>query len=96
MLTCWSLTLLKLAQLNRGVRLGKSPIDTICLVEAQVLWDDPNRLEIPAKTQDEARSVVIGQIQKKHWSAFITYRGDKVRIISVRRSRRKEIIWYES
>ncbi len=68
----------------------------IDFVEAQVLWDDPDRLEIPAKTQDEARSVVIGQIQKNHWSAFITYRGARVRIISVRRSRRKEIVWYES
>ena len=68
----------------------------IDFVEAQVLWDDPDRLEIPAKTQDEARSVVIGQIQEKHWSAFITYRGERVRIISVRRSRREEIVWYES
>ncbi len=68
----------------------------IDFVEAQVLWDDPDRLEIPAKTQDEARSVVIGRIQEKNWSAFITYRGDRVRIISVRRSRRKEIVWYES
>ncbi len=68
----------------------------IDFVEAQVLWDDPDRLEIPAKTQDEARSVVIGQIQENHWSAFITYRQERVRIISVRRSRRKEIVWYES
>ncbi len=68
----------------------------IDFVEAQILWNDPDRLEIPAKTQDEARSVVIGQIQKNHWSAFITYRGERVRIISVRRSRRKEIVWYES
>ena len=68
----------------------------IDFVEAQVLWDDPDRLEIPAKTQDEARSVVLGQIQENHWSAFITYRQERVRIISVRRSRRKEIVWYES
>jgi len=68
----------------------------IDFVEAQVLWDDPDRLEIPAKTEDEARSIVIGRIQEKNWSAFITYRGDRVRIISVRRSRRKEIVWYES
>jgi len=68
----------------------------IDFVEAQVLWNDPNRLEIPAKTQDESRSIVIGQIRKKHWSAFITYRAEMVRIISVRRSRRKELIWYES
>ncbi len=68
----------------------------IDFVEAQVLWDDPDRLEILAKTQDEARSVVIGQIQKNHWSAFMTYRGERVRIISVRRSRREEIVWYAS
>ncbi len=68
----------------------------IDFVEAQVLWNDPDRLEIPAKTQDEARSVVIGQIQEKHWSAFITYRRERVRIISVRRSRKEEIVWYES
>ena len=68
----------------------------IDFVEAQILWNDPDRLEIPAKTQDEARSVVIGQIQGKHWSAFITYRRERVRIISVRRSRREEIVWYES
>ncbi len=68
----------------------------IDFVEAQVLRDDPDRLELPAKTQDEARSVVIGRIQENHWSAFITYRGERVRIISVRRSRRKEIVWYES
>jgi len=40
----------------------------IDFAEAQVLWDDPDRLEIPAKTQDEARSIVIGQIRKKHGS----------------------------
>ncbi len=68
----------------------------IDFVEAQALWDDSDRLEIPAKTQDEARSIVIGLIQEKHWSAFITYRGERVRIISVRRSRREEIVWYES
>ena len=68
----------------------------IDFVEAQALWDGPNRLEIPTKTQDEPRSVILGEIRKKYWSVFITYRGEKIRIISVRRSRRKEIIWYES
>ena len=29
--------------------------------KAQALWDDPNRLEIPAKTEDEPRWVVIGK-----------------------------------
>ena len=65
--------------------------------EATLLWDDRDLLEIPAKTvQDENRYLVIGKIEKKHWSAVITYRGDSVRIISVRRSREEEVQWYES
>ena len=65
--------------------------------EAMLLWNDRDLLEIPAKTvQDENRYLVIGKIEKKHWSAVITYRGDSVRIISVRRSREEEVQWYES
>ncbi|MEW6030740.1 MAG: BrnT family toxin [Chloroflexota bacterium] len=64
--------------------------------EAQALWLDENRLEIPAKTIDEARHLVIGKIKGKFWSAVITYRGDNIRIISVRRSRDEEIELYES
>jgi uncharacterized DUF497 family protein len=37
-----------------------------------------------------------GKIREKHWSAVITYRGDKIRIISVRRSRIEEVQQYES
>lgn len=63
---------------------------------AQSLWCDPDLLEIPAKTTDEARFIVIGKISKKHWSAIITYRGKNIRIISVRRSRIEEVKLYES
>jgi uncharacterized protein len=59
----------------------------IDFVEAQALWDDPMLLEIPAKTDDEPRYLAIGRIDGKHWSAVITYRGDNVRLISVRRAR---------
>jgi len=65
-------------------------------VEAQTLWDDPDRIEVPARTIDEPRSVVIGKIADKHWSAIITYRGEKIRLISVRRSRKEEVEIYES
>ena len=65
-------------------------------VEAQRLWDDPDALEIPAKTRDEPRFLVIGKIDDQHWSGVFTYRGDKLRIISVRRSRAEEVAWYES
>jgi len=64
--------------------------------EAQTLWADEDRLEIPAKTLDEPRSLVIGKIGGKCWSAVITYRGENVRIISVRRSRDEEVELYES
>jgi hypothetical protein len=64
--------------------------------ETQAMWDDPDYLEIPAKTLDEPRWLVIGKIEDKCWSAVITYRGEQVRIISVRRSRDEEIELYES
>jgi len=67
----------------------------IDFVEAQLLWDDPERMEIPAKTEDEPRCVVIGKIAEKHWSVIVTYRENKTRIISVRRSRKEEIEFYE-
>lgn len=68
----------------------------ISFTEAQALWEDADLLEIPARTEDEPRSMVIGRIGDKHWSAVITYRGERVRIISVRRSRKEERELYES
>ena len=68
----------------------------INFIEAQALWDDPGLLEIPAKTTDEPRYLVIGIISQKHWSGIITYRKDTIRIISVRRSRPEEVQLYES
>ncbi len=63
--------------------------------ESQLLWDDPDLLEIPARTEDETRFMVIGRIDSSHWSGIITYRGEAVRIISVRRSRNEEVVLYE-
>ena len=68
----------------------------IDFVLAQSLWNDPMLLEVPAKTDDEPRFLVIGQIDGKHWSAVITYRGSNVRLISVRRARTEEVALYES
>jgi hypothetical protein len=64
--------------------------------EAQALWDDSDLVEIPAKTSDEPRFLVIGRISGEHWSAVITYRREKIRIISVRKARKEEIDIYES
>ena len=63
--------------------------------EAQALWEDPDFIEIPIKTSDEPRNLVIGMISGKHWTGVITYRGEKLRIISIRRSRKEEVEIYE-
>ena len=64
--------------------------------DAQALWDDPWLLEAPARTADEPRFIVIGRIGGQHWSAVCTRRGERIRIISVRRARIEEIERYES
>jgi len=64
--------------------------------EIQDLWKDPGRLEIPAKNMDEPRYLIIGVIEKKHWSVVVTYRDDRIRLISARRSRVEEVDIYES
>lgn len=68
----------------------------IDFVEALALWNDPYLVEIPARTTDEERFLVIGRIQEKHWSAVCTLRDGNIRIISVRRSRTEEVEIYES
>ncbi len=64
--------------------------------QAQALWNDSRVVEIQAKTEDETRVLVIGRIKGKHWSAIVTPRGSRIRIISVRRSRVEEVLIYES
>lgn len=68
----------------------------IDFVEAQALWKDPELLEIPLDAEDEPRLMMVGQIGEKHWSEIITYRRERARIISVRRSRTEEKELYES
>ena len=68
----------------------------IDFVEAQGLWNDPMLLEIPARTDDEPRYLLIGLIDGKHWSTVITYRGETIRLISVRRACTEEVVLYES
>jgi uncharacterized DUF497 family protein len=64
--------------------------------QAQRLWQDPLRVQLDAKSITEPRFLVIGNIGNKLWTAIVTYRGEKVRIISVRRSENSEIKVYES
>lgn len=64
--------------------------------KAQQLWEDSDLIEISAKNIDEPRTMFLGKIGSKHWSAICTFRRDTLRIISVRRSRKNEIELYES
>lgn len=63
---------------------------------AQELWKDPDLLELKARSENEPRFLVIGCIAEKHWSAVVTYRNERIRLISVRRSRKREVDLYES
>ncbi len=67
----------------------------IDFVEAQALWADEALAEAPARSDVEARFLVVGLIGDTHWSAFITYRGQDIRLISVRRARPEEVAIYE-
>ncbi len=73
--------------------LSKHGID---FIEAQLLWDDPNAVVIPARTTDEPRYLLIAELNHKVWSAIFTVRESRVRIISVRRSRENEEKIYQS
>jgi uncharacterized DUF497 family protein len=78
---------LRVRPAKSAANLKKHGID---FVGAQVLWSDPDRLEIPARSLDEPRAQVIGRIGEVVWSAFITMRNNRIRIISVRRARDEE------
>jgi uncharacterized DUF497 family protein len=67
----------------------------IDFVEGQALWEDPDRLQLPARTQGEPRLMLIGRLGVKHWSAIFMIRDDRTRIISIRGSRTKEVEQYE-
>ncbi len=67
----------------------------IDFVEAQMLWGYPCAIESKARSTTEHRFRIVGKILEMHYSAFITYRGGSVRIVSVRRSRKQEVSEYE-
>ncbi len=64
--------------------------------EAQALWDDPDCIGFPAKSDDEERYALLAMLKGKLWVVFYTHREDKIRIISTRRARNNERELYES
>lgn len=61
----------------------------INFVDAQQLWIVPN-VTLEAKYIDERRYILIGELSSGCWTAIFTKRSQKIRIISVRRSRKDE------
>jgi hypothetical protein len=82
-------------ELDAGKSAANNAKHGIDFIDAQALWLDDMRIEIPARTADEPRFLVVGVIGDRHWSAVITYRSGRIRLISVRRSRPEEIAIYE-
>ena len=70
----------------------KHGIDFTC---SQTLWEDSGLITLVSRFPDECRYLAIGRIEGKHWTAVFTERGERVRLISVRRSRQNERKLYE-
>lgn len=67
----------------------------IDFVEAQALWLDDRLVQAPIVSEGEPRFLMIGRIEGKHWTAVCTFRAEVVRIISVRRARKTEVMFYD-
>ena len=72
-----------------AANLAKHGID---FVTAQALWDDPDGVSGPTPGPGERRWMLVAVLKGKLWSAVHTFRDERVRLISVRRSRPKEAI----
>ena len=64
--------------------------------EAKAIWNDEHSCEFITRSDDENRFLVIGRIEGVLWTAVVTYRDERTRIISVRRSRLREIEEYDN
>ena len=64
--------------------------------EAKLLWSDDKMVEILTSFEDEERFINIGRINAKFYTVVTAIRKEKIRIISARRARKKEIEIYES
>ena len=58
--------------------------------EAQALWNDGDAVTQSVTASAEPRFLVTGKIGERLWTAVVVYRGERIRIISVRRARKHE------
>ena len=63
--------------------------------EAQELWSDPFATAAALEHRGERRWVLIARLADGVWAAIYTMRGERVRIISVRRATAREVAVYD-
>lgn len=68
----------------------------IDFMQAQLLWQDPDSIGFPARSDDEDRFALLAKLKTQIWVAFYAISEDRVRLISVRRARTGERKIYES
>jgi len=61
----------------------------LSLEQARALWEVPAVI-VKARTVGEERFMIIGRLGNKLYSCIYTMRGETARLISARRSHRKE------
>ena len=84
-------------EFDREKSLANKKKHGIDFYQAQGLWDDEFRVEVPARNiKGESRSLVIALFNNYIWTAVVTYRNHTIRIISVRKSRDYEKEIYHS
>lgn len=67
----------------------------IDFVEGQALWEDSGLVLLPSRYPEERRYLAIGRIGDLLWTVVFTERNERVRLISIRRSRHDERSLYE-
>ena len=69
-------------------------VSGIDFAEATQLWLGKYK-EFTAKNEYENRYAIIGKLEAKFYTCIFCIRNDRIRIISCRRSRKKEVMLYE-
>ena len=63
---------------------------------SRLLWQDPFSTTAPCRDWPEDRVMTVARLGGTMWTAIHTYREGRIRLISVRRSRKGEIASYET
>jgi uncharacterized protein len=65
--------------------------------QAEALWQDKNGVTLVSNFGDEQRFLYVAKMPEtgKLWAAIFAYRGEAIRLISVRRAREIEVQTYE-